>query len=361
MNSTTAPTGVATPRLERPRDGRMVAGVAAGLARHLNIDPTLVRLGFVVGTFVGGFGVLAYVAGALLVPDEGEAEPVLRSARLSKNTGLVAGVVLLLVGGLMAMDSVFDGHVFGHAFWTVGFLAAGAWLLLRSPGDTAPVSEAIAETRVAGPPESPAPPPRRSRRGTRVVGGVMLLVAGLVSGALAVTGADLAWQEAAGIAVIAAGATLAVGGMFGASPWLIVPPLAVAASVAALGAAGVELEGPVGERHHAPALASQLPDEYRVAIGELDVDLRDVRFPPGTTELRAQVGMGELTVRVPAGVRVQIDGHAGAGEVRLPGGTSDGTDVDRTEIIAAPEGAPLLVLDAEVGFGELTVEHEEAR
>ncbi len=58
-------------RLHRFRSGRMVAGVAAGLADYLDVDPTLVRIGFVVLALMGGVAVPLYVAGWLLIPDEG--------------------------------------------------------------------------------------------------------------------------------------------------------------------------------------------------------------------------------------------------------------------------------------------------
>jgi phage shock protein PspC (stress-responsive transcriptional regulator) len=362
MTSTTASENVAAPRLERPRDGRMLAGVAAGIARHVNLDPTLVRIGFAVACVAGGFGVLAYVAGALLIPEEGSEKPILHAGS-SKSASTIAGVSLLIVGAFMAADSVFDGRLFGHVFWTVAFLAAGTWLLLRSPGENARVStpptpdQPTAETRVM--PPAPPPPPRepRGRSGTRLVAGVMLLVAGGLSAVFAATGSDLDWQSIAGIAVIAAGATLAVGAFLGASPWLALPPLALGAAVASLAAAGVELEGPIGDRHWAPATKSELKSEYQMAIGELDLDLRGLDLPAeSVTTVRTQLGMGELHVHVPAGAEVRIDGHAGAGEVRLPGGSSDGTDVDREEILDARPGAPVIVLDAEVGFGELRVE-----
>lgn len=363
MTSTTASSTVATPRLERPREGRMLAGVAAGIARHVNLDPTLVRIGFAVAVIAGGFGVLAYVACALLIPAEGARKPILHAGS-SRSTTTIAGVSLLIVGAFMAADAVFDGRVFDHLFWTVAFLGAGTWLLLRAPGENGgvaspppPPGPPTAETAVT-PPEPPAP---RGRSGTRLVAGVMLLVAGGLSAVFAATGADLDWQTIAAIAVIAAGVTLAAGAFVGASPWLALPPLALGAAVASLAAAGVELEGPIGDRHWAPVTAAELPETYQMAIGELDLDLRGLDLPPGTTTVRARLGMGELRVRVPSGVAVRIEGHAGAGEVRLPGGMSDGTDVDREELLAGsdptrPYGPPLLVVDAEVGFGELRVE-----
>jgi phage shock protein PspC (stress-responsive transcriptional regulator) len=48
----------------------MLAGVAAGVARSLGIDPVLVRVAFVVLAVAGGAGVPLYLAGWLLIPDE---------------------------------------------------------------------------------------------------------------------------------------------------------------------------------------------------------------------------------------------------------------------------------------------------
>ena len=59
------------PRLHRAGRGRMLAGVAAGLADYFDVDPTLVRIGFVVLTLMGGLAVPLYVAGWLLIPEEG--------------------------------------------------------------------------------------------------------------------------------------------------------------------------------------------------------------------------------------------------------------------------------------------------
>ncbi|MGH9294651.1 MAG: PspC domain-containing protein, partial [Acidimicrobiales bacterium] len=57
--------------LVRPVEGRMVAGVAAGIARHFDLDLTLVRLVIVLAALAGGLGIPAYLAAWLLVPDEG--------------------------------------------------------------------------------------------------------------------------------------------------------------------------------------------------------------------------------------------------------------------------------------------------
>jgi phage shock protein PspC (stress-responsive transcriptional regulator) len=63
----------------RPFEGRMLTGVAAGVADYLGIDPTLARIGFVVLTLVGGAGIPLYLAGLLLIPDEGSDQSILSS------------------------------------------------------------------------------------------------------------------------------------------------------------------------------------------------------------------------------------------------------------------------------------------
>ncbi len=57
--------------LYRSNTNRMLAGVCAGLADYMNMDPTVMRLIFVLLFFVTGPGVLlAYLIMALIVPNE---------------------------------------------------------------------------------------------------------------------------------------------------------------------------------------------------------------------------------------------------------------------------------------------------
>jgi phage shock protein PspC (stress-responsive transcriptional regulator) len=58
-------------RLHRGGGPRMLAGVAVGLADYFDVDPTIVRIGFVALAFLGGLAVPLYLAGWLLIPDEG--------------------------------------------------------------------------------------------------------------------------------------------------------------------------------------------------------------------------------------------------------------------------------------------------
>ena len=81
MNTTTADAGSATGtdqsgarQLRRSADDRMLAGVAAGLARYLNADVTLVRVIIALALFTGA-GVALYIAAWLLIPGDGEDQP----------------------------------------------------------------------------------------------------------------------------------------------------------------------------------------------------------------------------------------------------------------------------------------------
>ena len=57
--------------LRRATDGHILGGVAAGLSDYLNIDVAVVRIAFVGLGLLGGIAVPLYVAGWLLIPEEG--------------------------------------------------------------------------------------------------------------------------------------------------------------------------------------------------------------------------------------------------------------------------------------------------
>jgi phage shock protein PspC (stress-responsive transcriptional regulator) len=67
------------PPLRRAYSGRMLAGVAAGIADYLGVDVTIIRVAFAVFAFVGGLGIPAYLACLLLIPEEGTDESIASS------------------------------------------------------------------------------------------------------------------------------------------------------------------------------------------------------------------------------------------------------------------------------------------
>lgn len=73
-------------RLTRPRNGRMIAGVAAALAQRMGLDVSIVRLVFVISLFFGGLGFWGYLIAWALIPDEGQAQSA--AERMFGNNGL---------------------------------------------------------------------------------------------------------------------------------------------------------------------------------------------------------------------------------------------------------------------------------
>ena len=56
-------------KLYRSKSNRMIAGVCAGVAEYLNIDPTVIRVIWAIACF-GTLGILAYIACALIIPEK---------------------------------------------------------------------------------------------------------------------------------------------------------------------------------------------------------------------------------------------------------------------------------------------------
>ena len=55
-------------RLYKSNKNKMLAGVCGGIAEYFNLDPTLIRLGWIVFSALGGSGILAYIIAAIVIP-----------------------------------------------------------------------------------------------------------------------------------------------------------------------------------------------------------------------------------------------------------------------------------------------------
>src|SRR3979490_1152449 len=74
-------------RLERSLTNKVVAGVCGGIAEYLQVDATLVRVFFVVGTIVtGGLGLLGYVVLVVLMPLPGQPAPFVTPSGVTTST-----------------------------------------------------------------------------------------------------------------------------------------------------------------------------------------------------------------------------------------------------------------------------------
>ena len=63
-------------KLYRSNSSRMLAGVCGGIAEYFNIDPTIVRILWVVVSLFGFAGVVVYLAGAFIIPEKPDTDIV---------------------------------------------------------------------------------------------------------------------------------------------------------------------------------------------------------------------------------------------------------------------------------------------
>ncbi len=136
----------------------MIGGVAGGLGEYFDIDPTLVRIIFIVSLFLGGSGILAYIILWIVVPEEpwafymgkgeekkeeGEA-PNFSQTNTNTNTeyqrsiderrqkrSTITGVILVVLGLIFLADN-FIPRIHFSDFFPLILIAVGIGLLINS-------------------------------------------------------------------------------------------------------------------------------------------------------------------------------------------------------------------------------------
>lgn len=136
-------------RLTKSRKNKILEGVCGGIGEYFDIDPTIVRLAFVVLTFFSGIGIVIYIVLAVIMPQGEDVEMAQNMSgfegRRERNEGTgrevkskrmrLLGAALLIIGIFLFLDRF---HVFemfwwvNKFFWPVVFTATGAWLFLRN-------------------------------------------------------------------------------------------------------------------------------------------------------------------------------------------------------------------------------------
>jgi phage shock protein PspC (stress-responsive transcriptional regulator) len=367
VSDTTDPTTIdeaPSRRLLRVDDGRWLGGVAAGLGRYFDVNPLVYRIAFVALAFAGGTGILLYLAAWLVIPAEGsEDSTAVQALREHRDRPwLLLGVGLLLLSAVLVLTESDLWSGVGN-IWLAALLGGAAllWWHLAHRGDPAPAAppappaDADAATAVV-----PAPPePRRPRKPSLAapVTGALLAVAGIL-GLLAVLDVyeiDLELALAASLAIV--GAAIAVGAFTGFRVGSLVALGIVLLGCFAFAATlPVSLSAGIGDKVDRPRDAAVLEHSYEYGIGDYELDLTNVRLAERETHVDVSLGMGSLVVRVPEEAAVEVDAHAGAGEVVLFGASDDGIGADRDVSLPGPEpDSPTLVLDASVGFGQIEV------
>jgi phage shock protein PspC (stress-responsive transcriptional regulator) len=199
--------------VRRTRDGALLGGVCAGLARALGVDVLLVRLVVVAATVAVGVGLPLYLAAWALLPrDDGRAAfAVPRRASASAAAGV--GVGLLVLGALGGMREL--GVWWSDAVvWPVVLTAGGLALIWRqSRPRSAAALEDRGASRVPGAPPVPTSGPlgELPRFGPRLIVGALLVAAGGVLLLQSIGGVGTLGQLAVATMVVVTGVTLIFG------------------------------------------------------------------------------------------------------------------------------------------------------
>jgi phage shock protein PspC (stress-responsive transcriptional regulator) len=314
-------------RLTRSSSDKVLAGVAGGLGRYFDIDPIIFRIGFVVLTLAGGAGVLAYLAAWVLVPED----PVPGQAPTDRSrAATIAGAAVLALAAIVLL-----GH--GLFFLAPPLIAIGVIAIVG-----------VLLWRAAGGEHGGTPAAK--------IGLTLLLIVVAALGFVAVAfGAALGGGAVIAGLVIALGGALVISSFLGGRRWLVLPALVIAIPLGFVAAAGLDVNGGVGERDYQPTTVAELEDGYRLGIGEMRLDLTQVDLPPGRTPLDLDMGIGSVRLLVPDDVCVATDVRVGAGYTRVLDRDSGGLDVDWRQSPVEDAGVKRLVIHGDVGIGELQV------
>jgi len=118
-------------RVLRRGTDRVIAGVCSGLGRYLGIDPVLLRIAFVILALAGGGGVVLYIVGWILIPEEKPGEELGSVAPSSTETlRLVAGGVLIAVGVILLLNLSIPR--IGKYLWPLALVAIGIAVIVQA-------------------------------------------------------------------------------------------------------------------------------------------------------------------------------------------------------------------------------------
>ena len=433
------------PGVVRVSSGRWFAGVSAGIARWLGVDPLVVRAGFILLSIFFGMGLAFYLVLWLLMPDERSEIHLERALKHGEGGSiflLVVTVVSVLGGGPWWGGDVHGLRVGGFVLFVIG----AWWFLTRtdtgrqligwpwgcggaagsgstSPGTTSGTTSgttpdaggaastdaapggytsptggastgnaaanagAVMTSGPAHPSSVVTPVPRAPRVRTPSIGfalGLLVLGAAVVAGAVVVELARAqAWAAnpialglATGLGILGLGILVAgvAGRRAGGLAFFAVVGI-IATLFASAVPHGLTQPWQVGQRSYAVTSLTPAPD-LQLGVGELRVDLTgaDWRATPGTDHVTTTVGMGQINLVVPEGVRVTVHASARAGALVSTGSNegpvsvntdegmgpgvrvgNNGVQVDRTLHFGPTTGQEEIVVDAQVGIGEIRV------
>ncbi len=371
-------------RLRRSVTDRRIAGVSGGIARHLDIDPIIVRVALVVAIFFGGAGLLAYIGLWILLPEEGTNDEPLGLDQRSRSLGIAAvGVLALLVAvgdwagafwfpwplAILALIVVWflrrkdrsssgrrPDHGYGYGYEQSGSADASAASQVSYATEGGATTDRPASTPYGREPYGPRTPRSPRRRGPILFFFTLALIA-LGEGVLGVV--DLAGASIAGSAypALALGITatmLLLGSFWGRAGGLIA--LGVVAALATAAATfGSNL--PEERLNYAPTSAAEVRDTYDLRGGKLVLDLSDVVDVDALDgrDIAIDGGAGQVEVIVPDDMDVTVETQLAAGDSRVFDRRQEGIDVNVDHVLDGGDGVPEMAITIDLLVGEIIV------
>jgi hypothetical protein len=167
---------------------------------------------------------------------------------------------------------------------------------------------------------------------------------------------DATWETVLPAALIAVGVASLIASLLGGDDGLITIGVILSIILTFSGLADIPITGGIGDHSDRPQRIEDVKSTYNLMIGDQTVDLRDVTFPAGTTNVRVRQGIGNLTVLVPVDASADVIWEVGAGKASVFGHDNDGVGIDGDGHMEGRGGAPPVIhLDISLGIGDLEV------
>ncbi|MEO8423858.1 MAG: PspC domain-containing protein [Actinomycetota bacterium] len=362
--------------LVRRPTGRLIAGVAGGLADATGTRAAWWRLGFGLLALVGGLGVALYVILWVVLPraDLPRSTAQRIADRFPDMPGW-AGVGLLGFGVLLLVGHLWPTEVFrpvlvppfareirdaSPGFALAVMLIGLGILLFRGSGEREPETlepEATGEIGGDAPPPPPwQPRPARRRRERSVTGwlslGLALAAAGVAWLLLASGTMHLSLGQVLALPLAVLGAGLLVGTVFGRARWTVLFGLPLIPLVLFASIMPTPITGRYEERRLTIRNAAQAQSSYQQSGGTLTFDFRRLRPGEHPGPIHATLGIGSIEVFLLEGMAVDVRGTVGMGGLRLHNRDVYGLGVSDELHLLGPSPIQMTL---ELGFGEVDV------
>jgi len=382
-----------TTELVRPIEGRMLAGVAQGIADNFAISAWIPRVFFIVTAFMGGLGLALYAAGWAFIRAEDESEsPADRFFSGASSSRSWLGIGLIVVAGIIVLSNF--TFFAGEVVWALTFLIVGLLLYLgyiptgRQRSDVAasgeskegvqemtttetleqdtaeePTGDSPAGGSITPPPVSVPKPPRRppaEKREPSLLGrltiGVMLLALGVLATLdnVAAFPIDADPRHYMALAVTVIGIGLLVGAIAGRARWLILIALVMLPTLMFTPVFENDWRRATFDRRVIPTSFQGLQPSYQVDIGSLVIDLRSLPWDGEEVTIDASVDAGSIEILIPSDVGLVGSAEVDVGQVSEPGRTSSGLGSPGLSW-DSPGVAGTVILDAEVNVGNIDI------